>query len=133
MIAHFKRSTGKFLFAERRGMKTFCQNKYVNASYIWVTIILEQFMGDEVLLNCFLSWQTIKVEEFFNGDMLSNNITQNQPKTQLVLDKVFSLPVFETRMLGCGWVWLWQSCLHIHKEKTSLNNIAWTQKVVGGA
>ena len=33
VITNFDRSTGEFLFAERRRMKIFWPNRYVNASY----------------------------------------------------------------------------------------------------
>ena len=43
VIANFHRYSAEFLFSERRRMKIFRSNGYVNASYEWP--ILEQFMG----------------------------------------------------------------------------------------
>ena len=61
VTAYFKRSTAEFLFTERRRVKIFQQERYVNTPYEWP--ISEQFM-EEVLPSFFMPSQTIKVEAF---------------------------------------------------------------------
>ena len=36
----------------------------------------------------------------------SHKTNQETHASQLILDKLCSLPVLEKRMVGCGWVWL---------------------------
>ena len=95
--ANFKRSTEVFLFAERRRIKIFRPNEVCKC------FILVNDLGIihwEVLPNSVLPRQTManhwRWGIFFNGEVPSNNTTQNQTITHanlLISGKFCSLPV----------------------------------------
>ena len=79
MTPNFKRSAEEFLFAGRRLMKVFRQNRYVNVSY--ERPILEQFMG-----KCYQVFpcpdRPSKKRHFSRGEMPTNNKTPTKKLMQ---------------------------------------------------
>ena len=98
----FWRSTiVKYFFAERRWMKIFHPNRYVKASYEWP--ISEQLMGNccPIVVSCLN--RPSKFMHFLNGDLPSNNTTQNQQK---LTEKLTQTSWFQTNFA----VNLWLNC-----------------------
>ena len=79
VTSHFKRSAGECLFADRRQMKIFQQNRWVCKCFIWVTNL--GTIHGKVLPNCFLPRQTIKVEALFQWWLTSKQHNTKPTKT----------------------------------------------------